>query len=247
MLTIDRVPAIDEPDVALRLPPRLMLPVWLAEFQVKLPNAWPSPPGAVVVAPVTFTVDVTLQVAVGIVPSVWLCWYVPPAVNPSVLMVEVIAPALITVPATDIRPVMLLAPFSVRVPPDATSIVLESVTAPVTVREPPLAIVSTFPDWTTSEATVPAAVLIVGWFAGAGEVEMRAASVAVGTTPPPQLPAVLQSVETAPVQRRPTAMTMALLPAREVAAFVAGRVSVALLPSASLMVAPLRVREVVAE
>ena len=74
VLTTDRVPATDDPDVALRLPPRLMLPVWLVGFHVKLPKAWPSPPGALVVAPVTVTVDAGSHVAAGIVPPFWACW-----------------------------------------------------------------------------------------------------------------------------------------------------------------------------
>jgi hypothetical protein len=56
------------PATVVRPPARFMAPLWLLQFQVKLPKVWPSPPGTVVVMPVIWQVEAAFQVAVGMVP-----------------------------------------------------------------------------------------------------------------------------------------------------------------------------------
>ena len=49
------------------------LPDCEVQFQIKFPNDWDNPVGAVLVAPVMLVVDVAFQVAVGTVPPFTLC------------------------------------------------------------------------------------------------------------------------------------------------------------------------------
>jgi hypothetical protein len=85
--------------------------------------------------PVTASVELGFQVAVGMVPPFWLCLYVLPDVKESVPVTATV-PALLRVPLT--------------------------VAAPLTVKVPPVAIVNVAPLSTVSERMEVAVVVMLG-------------------------------------------------------------------------------------